>query len=152
MNYNYLFSFLLLSGFTVHAQTEKKQECKATTKKESSVTTITTDAKKKVTGHKGLVVLKVHALWCPPCRNMKPIFEDVAQQFADNSKVLFAQVEIDSFDADESVVAWIKKEYGKDVGGIPLILLIKDGKIIDEITGSCSADTLKTKVNKTLKS
>lgn len=145
---NYFVSFLLLSSFILTTHTEKTQECKSVTKKASSVVTITTETKKKVTGHKGLVVLKVHAVWCPPCRNMKPIFEDVAQQFTDNKTVLFAQVEIDSFDADESVVGWIKKEYGKEVAGIPLFLLIKDGKIVDEITGSCSADTLKAKINK----
>ena len=78
-----------------------------------------------------LVVVKVSAVWCPPCQQLKPIYHDVAMQLRD--KIKFAEIDIDSFD---------KREVLK-VTGLPTVLMFKKGKEIARLEGFKTADQLK---------
>ena len=42
-----------------------------------------------------LVVVKFGAEWCPPCRNLAPLLETLATEYASNEKVVFASVDVD---------------------------------------------------------
>ena len=42
-----------------------------------------------------LVVVKFGAEWCPPCRNLAPLLDLLATEYASNEKVVFASVDVD---------------------------------------------------------
>ena len=59
-----------------------------------------------------LVVVKNGAEWCPPCKALGPILEDLAKK---NALVVFISVDVDQFCPFESIE------------GIPDTRFIKDG-------------------------
>jgi thioredoxin len=81
-----------------------------------------------------LLIIDFYAEWCGPCKNLKPIFEEVAGEFKD---YLFAEINIDKCQD-------IAKEY--QITSIPTILIFSNGKPIDRITGFVSKETLIKKI------
>jgi thioredoxin 1 len=72
---------------------------------------------------KGNVVVKFGADWCGPCRNLKPILEELKKE---NEGVDFIDINVDD-DKDLSA------KYG--VRGIPAVFFIKDGEQKTSIVG-----------------
>ncbi len=70
------------------------------------------------------VLVKFGAPWCGWCEKLAPVLEEVAQDFA--GKVKFV-----SLNTDEN--PGIKARY--DVGGIPHLILFKNGVVADQIVG-----------------
>jgi thioredoxin 1 len=64
------------------------------------------------------------APWCAPCRNIAPIVEDLAKEYA--GKVGFAKVNVDESSA-------LATKYG--VRSIPTLLFFKGGKPVNQIVG-----------------
>merc|ERR1712027_270488 len=44
---------------------------------------------------KEVVFVDFTASWCPPCKMIKPIFEEWAEKFKDNDKVKFVKIDVD---------------------------------------------------------
>jgi thioredoxin 1 len=81
----------------------------------------------------GLVILKMGAEWCGPCKKIKPILDAFFVSSPDN--VICCDIDIDeSFD----LYAYFKSK--KMVNGVPVILLYKKGNISfvpdDSVTGA----------------
>ena len=70
------------------------------------------------------VLVDFWAQWCPPCRMLEPIFEEVAKQYGD--KVKFAKLNVDEHPR-------IAQQYG--VTGIPTLILFWQGREIDRVIG-----------------
>ena len=85
------------------------------------------------------VVIDVSATWCGPCQQMKPIFEQTAQDLSDTYK--FAELNV-----DESRELAIK--YG--VTSVPTFIFIKDGEIKGKERGYMPQDELKAKIQEYL--
>ncbi|OGO00271.1 MAG: thioredoxin [Chloroflexi bacterium RBG_13_52_14] len=64
------------------------------------------------------------APWCAPCRNIAPIVEELAKEFA--GKVGFAKVNVDESSA-------LATRYS--VRSIPTLLFFKGGKPVNQIVG-----------------
>jgi thioredoxin len=65
------------------------------------------------------------ATWCGPCRMIGPTFEKLADQYS--KEFNFAKVNVD----EEPELAG---QFG--IRSIPTLLLIKDGKVVEEVIGA----------------
>ena len=87
---------------------------------------------------KGVVLIDFFANWCGPCKMLAPVLEDVAAQMPD---VTFAKVDVDQEPG-------LAGKYG--IQAIPNLIIFKDGKAVDQITGFVGKDVLVDKLNKLL--
>ncbi len=100
-----------------------------------------TDAafEKAVLQSKTPVVVDFWAPWCPPCRVVAPILESLAAEY--DGKIIVAKVNTDD-DPEWSI------KYG--VQGIPTMLFIRDGQLVDRMVGAGPRPMIKAKVEKLL--
>lgn len=89
---------------------------------------------------KGITIVDFWAEWCMPCKALAPIFEEVAKKYKD--KITFAKVNVDE---NPNVASKFR------IMSIPTILVFKDGKIIDQITGLVPAKKIEMLIEKALK-
>jgi len=92
-----------------------------------------TDAnfKTEVLDHPGLVLVDFFADWCGPCRMLTPIIEALAEKYAGRVKIVKCNV-------DEAM----NTAGGYGIMSIPTILLVQQGKIVDQQVGVLPADRL----------
>ena len=83
------------------------------------------------------VVVDFWAPWCAPCRMVAPSLDKLAQEYA--GKMIVAKVNTD--DDPE----WAMK-YG--VQGIPTLLFVRDGQIVDRIVGAQPYPVIKGRIEK----
>lgn len=79
------------------------------------------------------------ANWCAPCRMLKPIFESVAEKYADKAE--FIEIDVDE---NEDVAL----EYG--VSSIPNVIAFRGGKAAASSLGYVPEETLETFVEENL--
>jgi thioredoxin 1 len=84
----------------------------------------TAEMDKEINQQKGLVVLKITAIWCPPCKLMQPKLIELSKE---RSNVKFLQM-----DADANKIKI--KELA--VEALPTLILYKDGKEIGRLRGN----------------
>ncbi len=70
------------------------------------------------------VVVDFYAEWCPPCRAMTPVVEQLASEYA--GKVVFGKLDVD-------ISQEIAIRYG--VMGIPTLGMFREGKLVDRMIG-----------------
>ena len=71
------------------------------------------------------VMIDFYAEWCGPCRMMSPVVEKLAKEYEN-------KVKIGKVNVDEQVSLAMK--YG--IQSIPSFVFIKDGKVVDKVTGA----------------
>jgi len=86
------------------------------------------------------VVVDFWAPWCPPCRVMAPIFEQVAARYA--GKAVFAKVNVD--EAPELAERF-------KIRAIPTLMVFVGGKPVEKIEGVLPATILEELVEKHLR-
>ena len=82
------------------------------------------------------VVVDFSATWCGPCKQLKPIVEELAAQYA--GKVKIAHV-----DVDEARQAAMK--YG--VMSVPTVLYLKGGQVRDSQIGVLAKEKMAAKID-----
>jgi thioredoxin 1 len=73
----------------------------------------------------GLVLVDLWAEWCPPCRKMGPVIDELA-------RVAEGRVTVGKLDVDQHPA--IADRYG--VRSIPTLLLFREGKLVDRRVGA----------------
>jgi thioredoxin 1 len=79
------------------------------------------------------------APWCGPCRAIGPILEELSVSYKD-------QVKIAKMNVDENP----KTAAAYGVRSIPMMLLFKDGKVLDTLIGLVPRERLETFIKKGL--
>ncbi|MEG0074165.1 MAG: thioredoxin [Clostridia bacterium] len=86
--------------------------------------------KSEVVGKSGLVLVDFFATWCPPCKKLAPILEELGNSRADFD---IAKVNID----DNMNIA---AEYNIEV--VPTLVVFKDGKVVKTSEGYMDKATI----------
>ena len=86
---------------------------------------------------KGVVLIDFFAEWCMPCLMISPLIEDIAEKMKGKIKVGKVNVE----DGQE-----IAKKFR--VSSIPNLIILKNGKVVENLGGGISADDLEDKLRK----
>ncbi|MBE5821550.1 MAG: thioredoxin [Clostridiales bacterium] len=83
-----------------------------------------------------LIIIDFFAQWCMPCKMLAPVIETVSEKYAD---VEFYKVDID---LNEELVS----KY--EIEGVPTLIFIKDGKLINQEVGYRSESELNMLIEK----
>ncbi|MCJ7567146.1 MAG: thioredoxin [Anaerolineales bacterium] len=78
----------------------------------------------EVVKSRGIVLVDFGAEWCHPCKQLDPIVQELAEEWQ-------ASVKVGKVDIDANVSSAMK--YG--VMGVPTLILFKDGKPVERLTG-----------------
>lgn len=88
----------------------------------------------EVTEKKGVVLVDFFATWCPPCKMLGPVLEEIA-----NSR---SEFDILKVNIDENQELALK--YGVEV--VPTMIIFKDGVKVDTLVGFMSKEAIVEKV------
>jgi len=72
----------------------------------------------------GLVIVDFSATWCPPCRLIEPILDEIAAQRPD--------IRVMAIDTDQNLQTTVRF----NVRSMPTILFFRDGQLVDRIVGA----------------
>ncbi|MGK5087536.1 thioredoxin [Bdellovibrionota bacterium FG-2] len=102
---------------------------------------IATDAnfQTEVKGSAQLALVDFWAEWCGPCRALTPVIEQIADEYAGKMKVFKMNV-------DENPATPTQFH----VRGIPTVLFIKNGQLVDQLVGNHPKDTIVQTIQKHL--
>lgn len=88
---------------------------------------------------KNITLTDYYADWCGPCRSMKPIIEELKQEYA--GKVKFEKVNVDQ---------QVDKANAAGVMSLPTFHLSEGEKVIKALIGYQSKDQLKKEIDSIL--
>ncbi len=86
-----------------------------------------------------ILVIDFWAPWCGPCVMAAPVLDKLAEEYA--GQLIVAKVNVDN---DQQYAG----RYG--VQGLPTLIFVKDGEVVDSVVGFKPAGFLKEKVDKLL--
>lgn len=103
---------------------------------------ITTEKLKQKIKNGDKIVVDFHALWCGPCKIMKPMFESTSTKFLEQNSL----VEFYTFDIDKD------KEFVMSLGirGVPTVKAFSNGSEIFSKSGIMMENELKNLANSVL--
>ena len=82
------------------------------------------------------VIVDFWAAWCPPCKILGPIIEEISDDY--DGKVIVCKVDVDKNQS-------LAQKYS--IRSIPTVLFIKGGEIKDQVAGALPKDQLIPKID-----
>lgn len=89
---------------------------------------------------KNIELIDFFAPWCGPCRMMAPIMEAIEKEY--KSKINFTNINIDE---DQ------EKANHYQISSIPTILIVKNNKVVSQLTGPKTKDTIIDAIESAIK-
>ena len=89
----------------------------------SEIRHITENKFEDVINENKLVLIDFYAQWCPPCKMLAPILEEVQKNIQD---VLIVKIDVDQ---NENISRKFK------IMSIPNMILFKDGEVVESVVG-----------------
>jgi thioredoxin 1 len=83
----------------------------------------------------GPVIIKFTAEWCKPCKQIQPLFEEIASRY-EKDGLMFVTSDVD-----------IEIEFGKDVRSLPTFVFLLDGVEIEKFRTEGSNNILQVEKN-----
>lgn len=88
---------------------------------------------------KGVTLVDFYGTYCPPCKLLDPVIEQLASDFAGKAQV--AKINVD--DNSEAAV-------DNSVEDIPTLVFFKDGEAVKRLFGAQKLETIRTELEKIL--
>lgn len=82
------------------------------------------------------VIVDFWATWCPPCKILAPVFEELAGEY--EGKMKFAKLDTDEVRA-------VAQKYS--IMSIPTLIVFKGGKEVERMVGALPKESLKEKID-----
>jgi len=84
-----------------------------------------------------LMVIDCWATWCGPCRVLAPVVDELARDYA--GRVVFGKLDVDE-----------NPQTAMNFGimSVPTLLIIKNGKLVDQIVGAVPREYIESKLRK----
>ena len=86
---------------------------------------------------KGLALVDFWAEWCGPCRAIAPMLDELVE--AAQGRVALMKVNVDESPG-------LASRYG--IRSIPTILIVKDGKVVDQVVGAVPKPVLRQRIER----
>ena len=83
------------------------------------------------------VLVDFWAEWCSPCKALAPKLDEIAQEYGERLKVC-------KLDVDKNKKTTVEFS----IRGIPTLMLFKDGKKVEEISGNHPKENITALINK----
>lgn len=85
------------------------------------------------------VLVDCWAPWCGPCRSFAPVLDGLAKKYK-------ARLKIAKLNVDENPITGSRYA----VSSVPTLLLVKNGKIVDKLTGALPKEQLEEQIGRIL--
>ena len=95
----------------------------------------------EILSEKEVTVLDFWAPWCGPCKMLGPIIDELSIDNKDSNKINIGKVNVD--ENGETAM-----KYG--IRGIPTLLFIKKGSVVDTVTGLMKKKEIQEKIDSLL--
>jgi thioredoxin 1 len=91
------------------------------------------------------VFFQISVSWCPPCKILKPIFEELSVEFKDEA--IFVEIDI-ALEENREILQMVFQNYGVIIGGFPVIFVFNQGKYMHYFNARVSSkEELTQKLN-----
>jgi thioredoxin 1 len=126
---------------TPPAQTKPNESAGEPSTGHHTITVTDATFQSEVLANKQLVLVDVWASWCGPCVRLAPIVEEIAATYE-------GRVTVAKLNADENVATMTRY----DVTGLPTLLFIRDGRVLERETGYRTKQEIAAKLDALLAS
>ena len=115
----------VVPGMSARRDSRKSKENDPMTTKHHSVVTLDADNfEREVLQSDQPVLVDFWAEWCPPCKAIGPVIEEIATEFEGVARV--GKVDVDQNKS-------LAQQYA--IGSIPTLLFFRDGEVVDRVQG-----------------